>query len=125
MKSKYSIPLGTLIDEFQLKVFYMPENGREIKVQSPEVVRPGLAFAGFFDVFESHRIQLIGKAEHKFLQKMTPEECDRSLDAFFSKKPVAVIVTSKLTIFSEMRKNAKKRLPAVLTLRLIRMMQIL
>ena len=107
MKSKYSIPLGKLIDEFHLTEIYLPEGGRDIPVQSPEVSRPGLALSGFLEVFEPHRVQLIGCAEDRYLRELSPEERRLKTEKFFSMKPVAVVLTSKLAPCDEMLAAAK------------------
>ena len=108
MASKYSIPLSDVIKEFQLEEIYMPSSEKKIMVSSPEVSRPGLALAGFMDVFESFRIQIIGKAEYKYLAGLSDEERKSRLDAFFAHKPVAVVITSKLSGYDEMIDAAKR-----------------
>ena len=58
-EEQYSIPLSEVMRKLRLEALYMPkdENGNTDEasrlVTSPEVSRPGLAFAGYFDVFES------------------------------------------------------------------------
>ncbi len=108
MKSKYSIPLGDLIREFHLQELYVPDGGKDILVQSPEVSRPGLAFAGFVEIFEPHRIQLIGRAEHSYLQDLSAEDRLARMEEFFSMKPVAVVLTTNLAVLDEMMAAAKK-----------------
>lgn len=98
MESKYSIPLNEVIDEFQLEVLNMPKDPKEIMVSSPEVTRPGLALAGFTDVFEPFRIQIIGRAEHAYLNSLGDEEHNERVLEFFKHGPVAVVVTSDLPI---------------------------
>ena len=108
MKSKYSIPLSDVIKEFQLEEIYMPSSPEEIMVSSPEVTRPGLALSGFMEVFEPFRIQIIGKAEHKYLEGLVESERKARIDAFFARKPVAVVVTTNLTVYDEMMAAARK-----------------
>ena len=108
MKTKYSIPLGKLIDEFHLQEFFMPDGGREMRVQSPEVSRPGLAFAGFVEVFESHRIQLIGRAEYQYLNNLAEDERCSRMDEFFGRRPVAVVLTTNFEPSAAMIDAAKK-----------------
>lgn len=107
MKSKYSIPLSDVIKEFQLEEVYMPSSASEIRITSPEVTRPGLALCGFMEIFEPFRIQIIGRAEHKYLAGLSDEDRKMRLDAFFSKKPVAVVITTNLPIYDEMITAAK------------------
>ena len=107
MESKYSIPLSSLIKEFQLKEIYLPEAAENIKICSPEVSRPGLAFAGFTDLFDSFRIQIIGKMEHQYLSKLSDAERYSRLEAFFKLKPIALVLTTKLKVFDEMKEFAE------------------
>ena len=108
MQSKYSISLDSLMKEFQLETLFMPTEAAEIQISTPEVSRPGLALSGFFDVFEPFRIQIVGKAEYVYLEKMSKEQRALNLDAFFAKNPVAVIVTSQISVFEEMLTSAEK-----------------
>ena len=108
MKSKYSIPLSDILKEFQLEEIYMPSDPDKILVKSPEVSRPGLAFSGFVEIFEPFRIQVIGRAEHKYLAGLSDELRMERIDAFFALKPVAVVITTNLKIYDEMLEAAKK-----------------
>ena len=107
MESKYSIPLSEIIDEFQLEVVHMPRSAEVIKVTSPEVARPGLALAGFTDVFEPFRIQILGRAEHAFLNSFSEEEHNARILEFFKHNPVAVVITSGLPICDATLESAR------------------
>ncbi|MBE6593339.1 MAG: HPr(Ser) kinase/phosphatase [Ruminococcaceae bacterium] len=108
MQSKYSIPLSSVVSEFSLEEIYMPKDASEIKISSPEVSRPGLALSGFIDVFEPFRIQIIGKAEHKYLSGLSKSERVIRVNAFFKLKPVAVVLTTGLVVYEEMLDAAKE-----------------
>ncbi len=108
METKYSMPLSALIKEFQLEAIYLPDKAEKILVNSTEVSRPGLAFSGFYELFESFRIQIIGKAEYKYLEGLDEAERRSRLDAFFEKKPIAVVLTTRLKVFPEMKEFAEK-----------------
>ena len=107
MESKYSIPLSNIISEFSLEEVSLPVSAGEIKISSPEVSRPGLALSGFVEVFEPFRIQIIGKAEHKYLSGLSDSERAVRINSFFKMKPVAVVITSNLQIFDEMLEAAR------------------
>ena len=87
MQSKYQIPLSQLIEEFQLEALVMPKDPKEIPISSPEVSRPGLALSGFVAVFEPFRIQIIGRAEHRYLAELSDEQRTERLETFFKMKP--------------------------------------
>jgi HPr kinase/phosphorylase len=44
------------------------ENGLQHKITVPDINRPGLALAGYFDYFAYERIQVLGRTELSFLQ---------------------------------------------------------
>ena len=108
MQSKYNIPLSELISEFSLEEIYLPCPANQIKISSPEVSRPGLALSGFVDVFEPFRIQIIGKAEHKYLSGLSKPQRAIRINAFFKLKPVAVVLTTGLMVYEEMIDAAKE-----------------
>ncbi len=43
------------------------------EINAPELNRPGLALAGFYERFAFQRIQVFGRGEHAFLQKLSAE----------------------------------------------------
>ena len=108
MKSKYSITLDKIIKELQLEELYMPVPASEILVCSAEVDRPGLALMGFLELFDPNRIQVIGKAETKYLSELTSEERLQKIDAFLANKPVAVILSADIEVFAEEVASVKK-----------------
>ena len=107
MESKYSISLSELIEEFSLEELYMPISPKEIKISSPEVSRPGLALSGFVEVFEPFRIQIIGKAEHRDLSGLSSDQRVKRINEFFRLKPVAVVITSNITVYEPMLEAAR------------------
>lgn len=108
MKSKYSISLDVLIKEFQLESVYLPVSPKEIQISSTEVERPGLALAGFLEMFDPLRVQIIGRAETKYLSELSHEKRLECLDAYMKMKPVAIVITSKIQAFEEMTELAEK-----------------
>ena len=98
MKEQYSISLKALINEFSLKEVCLPAPAEEIMITSKEVDRPGLALAGFFDKFEADRIQLIGKAEYRYLESLDAETRNARINKFLNLKPSAVIFAAGLPI---------------------------
>lgn len=64
------------------------------KIHSSESHRPGLAFSGFFDYFAFDRIQVLGKTEIRFLDKLKGGTRKRNLSRFFSYR-IPCIVCAK------------------------------
>ncbi len=107
-EGKYSVSLGKIISGNQFGTVYTPADPASIYVFSKEVNRPALMLTGHDNYFDSRRIQFIGLAEYAYLQELGDAERERSLDGFFAKRPVAVIVTRSLEISDLMRSLALK-----------------
>jgi HPr kinase/phosphorylase len=66
-------------------------------IKSIDMNRPGLALAGFFDVFASERPQLFGRGETMFLRKLEKENSEATVKHFFSYEIPCCIFTRGLT----------------------------
>ena len=67
MVDTYSVPLKTLVQEFQLEVAFGSTDFDAIRITVEDVARPGLQLAGYFDHFEPMRLQIMGNAEMSYL----------------------------------------------------------
>ncbi len=106
MAQDFSVSLSRIIKEFALESVYVPENVDEIEVSTTDLNRPGLQLGGFYDYFDSDRIQIIGKNEDSFLRTFI--DMETRIDRLFSKKPPAVVVTRGLNITEHALESAKK-----------------
>ena len=112
----YSVSLAKIIADRSLETLYLPDLPENIEVTNAGVNRPGLQFAGFYDHYESSRLQLIGKVEHLYLAQLPSEERASRLERFFASRPVGVILTSDLEAIDEMQSLAEKyRVPLLRT----------
>lgn len=108
MKETYSIKLAQLADEFGFERIVTPENFDSILVQTPEVMRPGLALSGFYEIFDEERLHLIGNAEHRYLSELEPADRKKKICDFIDAHPNAVIYTSGLSVHEEMIEEAQR-----------------
>jgi len=68
------------------------------KINSPHVNRPGLALAGYLEVFSAERIQVFGETEVRYLQSLKEEELIlRTRDMFKTDIP-CIIISKGLTL---------------------------
>ncbi len=108
MKDAYKIPLTTIVDEFHLEWIVKPNDFEQIQIVTNEVNRPGLALAGFYEIFEPDRIQLIGKAETHYLDSLDPETRRVMLRRFVEAKPVAILYTTGIPADNIIIEHAKE-----------------
>ena len=99
MQETYSISLATLIEKFALEPIYLPDEAEKIMISNTEVNRPGLALAGFFDMFEPSRIQIMGKAEHLYLEQREEATRNAKIEDLFRHRSAAIILTTSLPAF--------------------------
>lgn len=106
MRTNFTVSLQKIISEFSLETLYMPGDPEKLTIKTPEINRPGLHIAGYFEFFDPDRIQIIGKSEEGFLARFTSEKAQQRLHDFFSRKPAAVIICRGLSVGEEYEKIA-------------------
>ena len=108
MKTDFSVSLAKIINEFSLETIYIPGEPEEILVSNAEVNRPGLQLAGYYEFFDSERVQIIGKSEESYLRELDEAGLNTCLESFFSRTPPMVIVSRGLDVPQKMRDYAEK-----------------
>lgn len=108
MQSKYSVPLGNIAEEFELKLLRGAEGWAESLIRTADVNRPALQLTGFFDYFDPKRIQIIGKVEDTYLGGLTKEERRISFDRLLSQPIPALILTRDMEPWDECMEMAEK-----------------
>ncbi len=108
MSSSFSVPLSKIIKEFSLEVIYMSDVDDEVMIHSADVNRPGLNLTGFFEYFDSSRIQIMGRMEFAYLENLSEEDRREHIFAMFQLKFPAVVITRGLEVFPEIIEAAKE-----------------
>ena len=108
MKLEYSVEITKVAEEMMLEPVNLPDDIATRVIIRNDVSRPGLPLAGFFDHFESGRIQIIGNMEHKYIELLTHEQRMEALERFLSCGVVCIVVTRGLDIFPELSQLCEK-----------------
>ena len=114
MIDTYSVPLSTLVKEFNLETEYASTDFDTIRLTVEDVSRPGLQLAGFFDHFEPMRLQVMGNADMSYVAKLSSEERSRIFDRLFSYKFPALLIARNIQPSAECIEMAKKHNVTVL-----------
>jgi len=85
---------------------------RELKV--PEINRPGLELSGFYDNFAFQRIQIFGRGEMAYLEKLAREGKTETLEKLFSSEIPCCVFTHSQTPTDDFLKIAERTGCAVL-----------
>jgi len=102
----YSVTIKQLQEKFELEIMTPSIDLSQKFATLPEISRPGLQVAGFFEFFEPERIQIIGKLEYAYMLKMDSVHRIQNLKKLFSGKSPCFIVSRELEILPEMLKFA-------------------
>jgi HPr kinase/phosphorylase len=78
------------------------------KITVPNINRPGLALTGFLENFAYERIQVFGKGEYAYIEKLMKEGNLQSIEEFFNFKIPCCIVTSEIEPNEQFLKIAEK-----------------
>ena len=108
MASVYTVPLTQLVAEAGLTVYYRASDYEKIRITVEDVSRPGLPMAGFFDHFQPMRLQVMGKMETSYLDKLSCAERSAVFERYFSFKIPALIISRGQEPHAECLEQAKK-----------------
>ena len=84
----------------------------ERKITDQNLHRPGLALAGFVDLFSFNRVQIFGNTEVRYLNKLSSDQQEKSLRTLFKFNVPCIILTGKnkpIQVLLELAKE--KRVP--------------
>ena len=70
MDKEHKVSVYDMVKELNLKEVTPEINSREVYIEQAEINRPALQLAGFFENFAKNRVQIIGKAEHLFIEEV-------------------------------------------------------
>ena len=104
----YTVELTKLVEKMKL-VNLTPEiDISEIMLTQPEVNRPALQLAGFFDYFNYDRVQIIGNVEHAYMEKMEKDHGTGIMRKLMSHKIPCIIFCRNLPVREELLALAKE-----------------
>lgn len=104
--------VADLIDKIkptlELKKSVVSDLSLKNEIQVPDINRAGLALSGFFDYFESKRIQIIGKTEITYLNQLSEKDRIKRIKDFMMYKMPCVIFSRNMKIPKEFIEEAKR-----------------
>jgi len=91
------------------------ENGFNRKITVGDAHRPGLALAGFVDLFTYDRVQVLGNTEMRYLASLSTAKCNESIDRFIEFEIPLILVTNANKIPKYLIQAATRRSISVLS----------
>lgn len=111
-----SVGLEKLVEKMELKNLTPDIDMTERVITVPDINRPALQLTGFFDHFDSERIQVIGYVEYTYLEKMPEERKEDIYEQLLSYDIPCLIYSTKVYPDELMLKKAnEKNIPVFAT----------
>ncbi len=75
-------------------------------IATPDLNRPGLALSGFYDNFGSERVQIFGRGENAYLQKLQNEDTTETIRELFNRDIPCCVFTHGLSPTAAFERHA-------------------
>ena len=111
-----SISLTKIIKKMQLENLTPEISVKGIRITQPDINRPALQLAGYFEHYEATRLQIIGFVEYTYMQGLTEERKEEIYEKLLS-CPIPCIVFCRELHPDEifLRKAIEKKIPLLMT----------
>ncbi len=103
-----TVSLNKMIEKLDLKNLTPEVSTEGIEISSPDINRPALQLAGYFEHFACERVQIIGYVEYTYLKSQNREEKLKNYERFMSSKIPCVIYASRTEPDEDMYEMARK-----------------
>ena len=104
-----SVALSKIVEQLDLKNVTPDVDISKIRITLPEINRPALQLTGYFDHFDSKRVQIIGYVEYTYLEHLSRERRLEVYEQFLSYDMPCLIYTTKTTPDGDMLRMAIER----------------
>lgn len=110
------VELKKIVEKMDLKNLTPDVELKDRIVEVPDINRPALQLAGFFDHFESDRVQIIGYVEYSFLETLDQNTREQVYDTLLSYKiPCIIFCRNQEPDESLLKKANEKQIPIFTT----------
>ena len=100
--------LKNMVETFNMEILHKGRDFDNTVVTISDVNRPALQLVGFYDYFDDKRLQILGRGEMQFLERMTEAERTRVFNKLLSYPFPAMIVARDMEAPSELVQLLKR-----------------
>ncbi len=105
----YTVELVRLIEKMNLENCTPEIDINAIKIAQPDVNRPALQLAGFYDHFDSERVQVIGHVERAYMQQMGRENAVKIMRKLMDYKVPCIVFCRNIEVPQEFIEVANQK----------------
>jgi HPr kinase/phosphorylase len=114
-----SITVKSFFEKNKMRLQFTSANGfenSERRITDKSLHRPGLALAGYVDLFTYHRVQIFGNTEVNYLKSLSEEERETAFQRLLEFPIPCIVVTSANVLDAHLLRSAtEKELPVFYT----------
>lgn len=112
----YTVDMVQLIEKINLENCTPDIDIKRIKISQPDVNRPALQLAGFYDYFDAERVQIIGYVEHAYMQKFSEDKRLEIMSRLMDYKVPCIVFCRNLEVSDRLiRMATEKEVPILRT----------
>jgi len=104
-----AVGLQDIVEKMNLKNLTPNIDMSERKVEVPDINRPALQLAGYFDHFDSDRVQLIGYVEYSYLEKLKDDRREELYEQLLSHDVPCIVFSRDLQPDDMLLKKANEK----------------
>lgn len=108
MPGKYSVSLRTIAKEHNLHPLHLSADYESAKVITADVNRPAMQLTGFYNYFDPHRIQIMGRVESTYLDTLSPAQRAEAFERFMQYDIAALVICHGVPAFPECIEMAER-----------------
>ncbi len=110
------VTISALIKKMNLELLTKEINTDKIKLYHPDVNRPALQLAGYYEHFDRERVQLIGVVEFTYMQRMSEEQRLETYEKLLSSEiPCIIFSTNNCPGETFLKIASKYKVPVMLS----------
>ena len=112
----YTVDMVQLIEKINLENCTPDIDIKRIKISQPDVNRPALQLAGFYEYFDAERVQIIGYVEHAYMQKFSEDKRLEIMSRLMDYKVPCIVFCRNLEVSDRLIRIAtEKEVPILRT----------
>ena len=96
-----------IIKKFDMELI-SGEEGINRPITTTDISRPGLEIAGYFEYYPAERLQLLGKTELTFFEKLNPRDREERMQKLCTDITPGIIVTRDMEVPAELVEAAER-----------------
>lgn len=105
----YTVDLVQIIEKMNLENCTPDIDIKRIKISQPDVNRPALQLAGFYDHFDSERVQVIGYVEYAYMQNVSAERRIEIISKLMDYKVPCIVFCRNIEVSEDLIKLATEK----------------